>query len=234
MTITFEEIYTHHAHDYDQLVGREDQRGNLFAAIDEICPFAGLTVVDLGAGTGRVTRMMAVLAEKVIALDASAHMLATAHDMLDESGLDNWRLAVGLNEQLPLAERVADVVIEGWSFGHIMGWYGDDWQTIMDVTLAEAQRILKPNGTLILIETLGTGSKQPQPPTERLAMLYEYCQNTHGFEHRWVRTDYQFESIAEAEHLTRFFFGDELADRVVRERLTILPECTGNWWRRNV
>jgi hypothetical protein len=27
----------------------------------------------------------------------------------------------------------------------------------------------------------------------------------------------------------RFFFGDTLADRVVRERLVILPECTGVW-----
>jgi ubiquinone/menaquinone biosynthesis C-methylase UbiE len=139
---------------------------------------------------------------------------------------------VGLNEHLPLPDACADVVIEGWSFGHIMGWYGDDWQAVMDDTLTEATRILKPNGTLILIETLGTGSKQPQPPTERLAMLYEYWEKAYGYEHRWVRTDYQFESVAEAEHLTRFFFGDELADRVVREQLTILPECTGIWWWR--
>ncbi|GEM_PF-6658666 len=29
----------------------------------------------------------------------------------------------------------------------------------------------------------------------------------------------------------RFFFGDDLADRILRDRLIILPECTGIWWR---
>ena len=43
-----------------------------------------------------------------------------------------------------------------------------------------------------------------------------------------IRTGYRFESLA--EDLTRFFFGDALADRVAREGLVILPECTGIWW----
>jgi hypothetical protein len=32
--------------------------------------------------------------------------------------------------------------------------------------------------------------------------------------------------------LTRFFFGDALADRVRRENLVSLPESTGIWWRK--
>ncbi|MCC7207638.1 MAG: class I SAM-dependent methyltransferase, partial [Anaerolineae bacterium] len=46
----------------------------------------------------------------------------------------------------------------------------------------------------------------------------------------WVRTDYRFASLAEAERLTRFFFGDALADEVVRRKWVTLPECTGLWW----
>jgi hypothetical protein len=37
--------------------------------------------------------------------------------------------------------------------------------------------------------------------------------------------------LDEALELSRFFFGDELADRVERNRWVILPECTGVWWR---
>jgi len=37
------------------------------------------------------------------------------------------------------------------------------------------------------------------------------------------------ESLDEADRLTRFFFGDELADRVRRENWLILPEDTGIW-----
>ena len=45
-----------------------------------------------------------------------------------------------------------------------------------------------------------------------------------------IRTDYRFESLAEAGDLTRFFFGDALAGRVAGEGLVTLPECTGMWW----
>lgn len=97
--------------------------------------------------------------------------------------------------------------------------------------IAEMRRILKPNGTLILIETLGTGNKQPQPPHEGLAALYAWWADTYGLQHRWIRTDYQFESVAEAAELTGFFFGDAFAERVITEQLEIVPECTGLWWK---
>jgi len=53
-----------------------------------------------------------------------------------------------------------------------------------------------------------------------------------GFSATTIRTDYQFESVGDAVELTQFFFGDDLAQRVEQERLTILPECTGIWWRK--
>jgi hypothetical protein len=37
--------------------------------------------------------------------------------------------------------------------------------------------------------------------------------------------------VPEAEELTRFFFGDELANRIKNEGLLIVPECTGIWWK---
>jgi ubiquinone/menaquinone biosynthesis C-methylase UbiE len=232
MTLSFKQIYAREAQRYDRLVSREDQRGSLFAALDEIAPFSGLRVADLGAGTGRVTRLLALLAREVIALDASHHMLSEARARLEESGFTNWRLVQAQNEALPLPTASVDLVVEGWSFAHAVGWHPEGWRHVIDQMLSEARRILRPGGTLVLIETLGTGSKQPHPPSEGLAALYRYWQEEQGFQHRWIRTDYQFETLDEAEELTRFFFGDELADRVRRECLIILPECTGIWWQR--
>ena len=72
--------------------------------------------------------------------------------------------------------------------------------------------------------------------TEALADYYTFLQQA-GFSSTWIRTDYRFESLAEAESLTRFFFGDELARTleqqcaaVVENGWVILPECTGIWW----
>jgi hypothetical protein len=81
----------------------------------------------------------------------------------------------------------------------------------------------------MILETLGTGSETPSPPTHGLATYYAWLEEEHGFTRTWLRTDYKFATLDEADMLTRFFFGDELADRVRREALVILPECTGIW-----
>ena len=78
---------------------------------------------------------------------------------------------------------------------------------------------------------MGTGFETPRPPAPHLAELYDWWTATYQLNHTWIRTDYQFSSPEEAAHLTRFFFGDELADRILAEKLTILPECTGIWWQ---
>ncbi len=226
----FKDIYNNKSDQYDRLVSREDYRGNLFAALNEIRPLDGLTVVDMGAGTGRMTRILALMAARVIAVDQAFSMLATGARVLDESGLENWVVLNGQNEDLPLRSGFADVVVEGWSFGHSPSWYPETWQSHINMLLAEASRVLRPGGTIILIETLGTGSRQPHPPTERLERLFAYWDQL-GFQHKWIRTDYQFESVEEADELTRFFFGDALADQVRAGGMTILPECTGLWWK---
>jgi ubiquinone/menaquinone biosynthesis C-methylase UbiE len=231
MTDHFQHIYQHQTDQYDRLVSREDWHGNLFAALHEIAAPADKFIVELGAGTGRITRLLSVLARHIIACDIAPTMLATARTNLVLTGMRNYSLVAADHRALPLPDACADLVIEGWSFGHAVGWYPQTWQNEVTVMLAEMNRIVKPNGIGILIETLGTGRKQPQPPTAELAALYTWWEQTQGWQSRWIRTDYQFESVAEAAELTRFFFGDALADHILTEQLEILPECTGIWWK---
>ena len=96
--------------------------------------------------------------------------------------------------------------------------------------MAEMKRVLRPGGTAVIFETLGTGSEEPNPPTETLAAYYAYLENEQGFSTTWIRTDYQFESVSEAGELAGFFFGDDLAAQVTANEWVILPECTGIWW----
>lgn len=230
MTDHFLNIYQHDAERYERLISREDQRGNIFQALMEIRPFSSLDVVEFGAGTGRLTRIMSVLAKQIYAFDLHNSMLREAHRVLSESGMENWTFSAADNRAMPLRSNSADITIEGWSFAHAVGWYPDNWQQQTDKMLAEMQRILKADGTMILIETMGTGFRQPTPP-QHLVPLYEYWEQEHGFQYRWVRTDIQFASIEEADELMRFFFGDEMADTHVAGKNIIIPECTGFWWK---
>ena len=227
----YQHIYTHQADQYDRLVAREDYQGQILAALQRIRPLAGLDVVELGAGTGRLTRLLAPLVRSIQAFDASAAMLRVAAQTLEGMGRSNWKVEVADNRHLPVADAVADLAVAGWSFGHTVGWYPQTWRDEIGQMLAEMGRVLRPGGTAVILETLGTGRETPQPPHAGLAAYYSWLAGEQGFSATWLRTDYEFASLDEADELTRFFFGDELADRVRREGLVRLPECTGLWWR---
>jgi hypothetical protein len=93
-------------------------------------------------------------------------------------------------------------------------------------------RVLRPGGTALVIETLGTGHTSPFEPPAPLAHLFAMLVGERHFERCWIRTDYEFPSLAEGERLVRFFFGEEQARRFAAAGSRILPECTGLWWRR--
>ena len=82
------EVYSKHAAEYEALVSREDYQGNILKAMQEILPLAGLDVLDLGAGTGRLASLLASHVRRVMAFDLSAHMLGIARDKLRAAGPD--------------------------------------------------------------------------------------------------------------------------------------------------
>ncbi len=227
----FQHIYRCQAERFDRLVAREDMRGNLFAAVNEIRPLHGLRAVEFGAGTGRLTKQLSVIVDSIIAFDLEPSMIRRAGRIMRESGMANWRLALGDNRRMPVASNCADLVIEGWSFAHVIGWHPRDWLAQTDAMLAEMERILKPGGSAILIETMGTGRRQPKAPSPKLAQLYDYWRHAWGYSYRWIRTDFQFASPQEAEELMRFFFGEELAEACLDGDTVLVPECTGIWWK---
>ena len=80
-----------------------------------------------------------------------------------------------------------------------------------------------------MFESLGTGNEEPIR-LEHVESTYQWL-DANGFENKWIRTDYKFDSIDEDTELSRFFFGEELGGKVEQNQWTILPECTGVWWR---
>jgi ubiquinone/menaquinone biosynthesis C-methylase UbiE len=227
----YHQIYRRHADQYELLVSREDRDGNLIRALNGIRPLAGLEVVELGAGTGRVTRLAAPLVRRIYAFDASVSMLRVGVERLSEGAGQGWLAVAADHRALPLPAGVADLAVAGWALGHFTGWYPDRWREEIGRALAEVARVLRPGGTAIIIETLGTGQASPSPPSEALAAYYAWLEER-GYHRTWVRTDFRFRSRAEAERLLRFFF-EELYDETLagREDLVGLPECTGLWWR---
>lgn len=228
----YQQIYASDAARYERLVAAEDWQGRLLPAIADIVPLAGALVVEVGAGTGRLTRLLSPCVKHVHALDRSGHMLQHAGEHLRRECRGNWSLALADNHDLPIGSRCADIAIAGWSFGHSTVWNERGWRAEVDRALGEMLRVLRPGGKAIILETLGTGSETPQPPTENLAAFYRWLESEGGFARRWLRTDYRFGSLQEARELLGFFFGEDFAGQAPLSASFVLPECTGIWWRR--
>ncbi|MBN2117543.1 MAG: class I SAM-dependent methyltransferase [Anaerolineales bacterium] len=223
-------VYAQHGNEYQALIAREDYQGNIPRAIDEIINVDDLDAFDLGAGTGRLTLMLAPRVKSIRAFDASAEMLRVCRERLLASGLSNWQVDVADHRQLPVPDHSADLVVSGWSVSYLAVWDPEQADRELDTWLTEMQRVLRKEGTLILLESLGTGNEEPIR-LEHVEPAYRWL-DANGFLSKWIRTDYQFESLAEAEYLARFFFGDESGDRVRQNNWIILPECTGVWRKK--
>ena len=126
------DIYMHKADLYERLVEREDYQGNLLRALNEVVDFRGLDVVETGAGTGRVTALIAPLARSMQVFDGSAHMLALAEDKLKRSGLAHWKVGVADHRCLPVPDASADVLISGWSVCYLAVSNAEQWQAELE------------------------------------------------------------------------------------------------------
>jgi ubiquinone/menaquinone biosynthesis C-methylase UbiE len=227
---TQEEIYKTEGDKYEALIAREDYQGSILKALDEILKVDGLDVLDLGAGTGRLVEILAPRVRFIRAFDVSEEMLRVCKQKLIASGLTNWQVEVADHRKLPVDDASADLVVSGWSVSYLAVWNPDTWREQLEAWLGEMKRVLRPGSYIVLFESLGTGTELPIK-LEHLKDFYPWLDEV-GFQHKWIRTDYKFESIEEAEELSRFFFGDELGNKVRANNWVILPECTGVWWRK--
>jgi SAM-dependent methyltransferase len=222
---TEKEVYDLHADQYELLIKREDYQNNIPKEINKVISIDDLDIVELGAGTGRLTRYLARRAKSLVGCDASLPMLEQAKMEIPGDFSSDPILCVADMRFTPFTSHAADIVIAGWSFCYLAVWGGKEWQHEIDKGLAEAKRLLKPGGMMVVLENFGTGFERPNPPPH-LNDYFDYLKNK-GFSSAWFRTDYKFASFEEALELSGFFFGEDYAKKVRENHWTILPECTG-------
>ncbi len=226
--VDHKKTYKESAIEYEKMIAREDYQGNLLKALKEITPLDAKTILDLGSGTGRIERLVAPLAKRVFAMDISLPMLQVARDEMEKHEIKNCIHTVADHRQIPLKSSSIDLITSGWSVCYLVDWYRSTWKSELVTAFYEMRRVLKSSGKIILIETQGTGFEEPHPP-EHLRHYFKYLGEL-GFHFRWIRTDYEFSNIEEAEELAGAFFGEEMREKIVFNGWKNLPECTGIWW----
>lgn len=204
---------------------------DLSSVIHEIRSYEGVDVLDLGAGSGRLSMPLAGGARSLICTDISQPMLDILEGKLADSHVTrNWTTVVADHRSLPINSSSVDLIVSGWSISYLANSSQEACYENLELVMAELQRVLRPGGTMIILETMGTGTETPNPPNF-LVEYYAQLEHRYGFSHRWIRTDYVFDTVEEAQRCTGFFFGEELWDKIQANQWSTVPECAGIWWK---
>jgi malonyl-CoA O-methyltransferase len=130
---------------YDRWSEIYDQEANPLIGLEEpvvreaLGDVGGLSVLDLGCGTGRHALWLAGAGASVTAVDFSEGMMEKARA---KPGAEKVRFLVhDLHERLPFADGAFDRVVSGLVLEHLHG---------LAPFLSEARRVLKPGGRAVV------------------------------------------------------------------------------------
>src|SRR4030081_557615 len=104
-----------------------------------------LTIVDLGAGEGTLSQLLAKSARKVIAIDNSPKMVEFGSKLAKKHGFKNLEYRLGDLEDPPVAKNSVDLVLLSQALHHA---------TKPERAVQAAHRILKRNGRVVVLDLL--------------------------------------------------------------------------------
>ena len=110
-------------------------------------PLEGKRVVDVGSGAGALVRFMRTRGAQPIGIECGEAMIAQARDA-DPDHVDAYLEGVG--QDMPVGDASADVVVFSYSLHHVPGEH-------LAAALREAERVLRPGGTLAVLEPIAEG-----------------------------------------------------------------------------
>lgn len=117
-------------------------------ALDAAGVAADAVVLDLAAGTGKLTRLLVGRHARVIAVEPTDTMRAILERVVPEA-----ESLAGTAEAIPLPDDTVDAVYVAEAFH----WFGDE-------AVAEVARVLRPGGTLVILFNRSGGEIEPALP----------------------------------------------------------------------
>jgi SAM-dependent methyltransferase len=190
-------------------------------AVDHLVAQLGLgpraSVLDLGAGTGKLTRMLVERFSRVVAVEP----LESLRDRLETLAPRAEALA-GMAERIPLRDGSVDAVFSGEAFHWFDGRRA----------LAEIARVLRGPGRLALLWNVPQGTEPPLPAEvsellERLRLEAKPTATRYGsYEWKGAFSGAPFEELREArfEHAIDLDRGGLLAYAASQSYVAVLPE----------
>ncbi len=228
-------IYKYLPGRYAKLKSFSDYGKNTIRSIAQIVPICNKTIVELGTGTGNIALQLAEHAEKVCGFDNSKAMLRFAKKACKSKGIENCIFDFAEHKKIPLCADFADMIVIGWALvGYVSEGLADDtWREKIGLLLHECQRLLKPNGYVLILETANLVNELPfgdvyHPIRKR---FLSYLEDEFQFHAEFYSNDWDFLHLRNVKW-AKFWFGDKIIGKMICSNRTKMEECVGIWWKQ--
>jgi hypothetical protein len=219
------DIYKNYSNLYDELVSHEDYKKNLQKYLNSKIVWKDKFVCEFGVGTGRISKMYLEEVKRADLYDNSNHMLEKA-----KINLDKWIHKINYieldNRKINTVSNHYDIVIEGWSFGHLVVEEKNKKEYWIEQLIENSIQIA--NEKVVFIETMGTNVQNPTIPGETLEYFYKRIRQ-YGFIEKIIETNYLFNNYSDASRIMGNFFGEKMKNIIEQNKNNEIKEFTGVW-----
>ncbi|HJQ45477.1 MAG TPA: class I SAM-dependent methyltransferase [Amycolatopsis sp.] len=190
----------------------QDIDGTIWQALAENCDWSGRDVLDVGCGDGFHLPRFAESAKSVLGVEPHLPLLERARRRVAE--LANVSLRAGSAQRIPAEDGTIDVVHARTAY-----FFGPGCEP----GLREADRVLRPGGTLVIVdldvthEPYGRWMRADLPHYDPRAVDEFFA--AQGFRHSRVTTRWRFASRADMAAVLKIEFSPEVAARAIADVL---------------
>ena len=159
-----------------------DPDRKVLAALERIVPLSGKRIADIGTGIGHYPMLLARRTGRTYGIESDPALLEAARRRASEAHQPNIRIVEGEPEALPLRDGAVDVVLSGR--------IEPDDSALPAV--AEAMRVLRPGGRLVVIGYYGRDDVRALLEPEVVAHALEATQRRTGW---WLRNGFKIKVV---------------------------------------
>jgi SAM-dependent methyltransferase len=181
-----------------------DPERRVLAALERIVPLSGRRIADVGTGIGHYPMLLARRTARTYGIEADPALLATARERAEAAHQPNIRIVEGTPEHLPLRDGAVDIVLSG----------SIEATDSALPAIAEAMRVLRPSGRLIVLGYYGRDDLASLLEPEVVAHAQAATRRRSGW---WLRHGFKIKVVH-----ARLDLGDEAA------ALELLPRLYGD------
>lgn len=182
-----------------------DPERKVLAALERIVPISGRRVADVGTGIGHYPMLLARRTGRTYGVETDPELLAEARRRAAGSRQPNIRIVEGGITALPLRDGAVDIVLTGLI-------EPDDGSA---PAIAEAMRVLRPGGRLVVIGYYGRDDMAALLEPEVVAHALEATQRRTGW---WLRNGFKIKVVHARIDLSDERLAHELLPRVYGDR----------------